>query len=337
MFIWHQKVHKWDGESLLYFQINFVPIYRREEISQCLKSFLKEKNIYSYSVYEIYGLYDLFLRLWLPRDCAPTNFREALYEALRPFGCANLLPFYVEQNFHHWAWADGAATVPSSTDIRSLSPEVIRLIREGTPSKSVIKQLETKYLLRRYEQSKGIKFFIIITPPAMGESPTERRASHIYQVLRDIIISESDVAELSMYTGSGFAWVLLEGKIRQIRHYLSLNNLVQKIDDVGVSDFCIKTCTCIATGSRRPFSIEVEQLVLEASELNEKDSNSFIEREEDPRFEIKGSFKLNVNRHLRDKKRPIVRENRLALEGVIKAVAGFLNADGGTVLVPEQV
>ena len=294
---------------------------------------MRDHNIDSHCKYEVYGGHDLLLRLWLPRDCAPTKLSEVLRESLRPLGCINALPFYVEQCYHHWGWASAAMVEPSSADIRSMTPEVIERIYSEKCPKELIKQLEYKHLLRIYKQSNGIKFFIMITPPGMGESPTERRALHIFQSLRDIMISESHIIQLSIYTGSGFAWILLKGKIMQVKHYRFLDHFVQRINEVGVSDFYIKTHTYLATGSPKPYSLEVERLRLEAVDFDEKDPIAYINRDEDPRFEIKGSYKLDINRYLRSKGHEFMCEDHTALEGVLKAIAGFLNAEGGTILV----
>lgn len=333
MFIWHHKVHEWQGESLIYLQLSFAPIYRRKEISESLNCFMRDRNIDSYCKYEVYGGHDLLLRLWLPRDCAPTKLSEVLRESLRTHGCINALPFYVEQSYHHWGWAGAATAEPSSADIRSMTPEVIERVYSETYPKELIKQLENKHLLRIYKPSGGIKFFVMITPPGMGESLTERRALHIFRSLRDIMISESHIAQPSIYTGSGFAWIILKGKIMQVRHYRFLDHFVQRINEVGVSDFYIKTHTCLVTGSPKPYSLEVERMRPEVVDFGETDPIAYIDRDEDPRFEIKGAFKLDINRYLRSKGHEFMRENHIALEGVLKAISGFLNAEGGTILV----
>lgn len=334
MYLWHDKVHDWNGESLIYVQLTFTPVYRRDDITEFLYGYLREHNVTSFCIYEIYGLYDILLRAWLPRNVNPQKFYVKLEERSRPLNCINVHQFYVERCFYHWLWPKLKDGVPTSSDIRGLTPEIISQVNAGTCSRELLKSIERKHLAKLCDSKKGIKFFVIIPSPAIGEFPTEPVTSRIFSSLRDIIVNEPYIVEPSMYTGTGFAWTLLKGKITQIKHYGALSNLVHTINLAGVDNFSIKTLTYLVTGLKGPLSVEREEFVLEdADPEGGLDPISYITRSEDAKFEVKASFKIALNRYLRSPNHEFVREAKVSLEGVLRAIVGFLNSGGGTILI----
>lgn len=95
MILWHHNVHdKRLAETLAYFQLSFVPVYRRERISKTILGLFQRCKITSFCIYEIYGLYDLMLRVWLPKEIGGGPFTKMLEEALDGLGCTRAIPFF---------------------------------------------------------------------------------------------------------------------------------------------------------------------------------------------------------------------------------------------------
>jgi len=72
-------------------------VYRREKISEILRSVLEAHCVTSFCIYEIYGLHDIMIRAWIPLRIGGSRFTGILTEALEDVGCTRVLPFFVQQ------------------------------------------------------------------------------------------------------------------------------------------------------------------------------------------------------------------------------------------------
>lgn len=335
--LWHYDVHKKLGESLLYIQLTFLPTYKREEIFEQIRGFFQKKKISSYCIYEIYGYYDLLLRIWIPERQLLMCPKE-LHDRLKHLYCTRAIPFYVEENPLHWAWWDkekDKILFPSKKDINNLSKDTIRTIEQGTQDE--LERLEVTHIIRIIKESsskKGIKFFVVIPQPYLSEIPDKESKDRLISRLKKGLENFQGIVEPSIYVGSGFAWILVKGKIL-FQEYARLNNLVQDILVAGVEDFMIRTYTYLVTDSAHPYSIEQEILNLPQSTVEKKHNiDDYLQHEEDDQFEVKGSLSFNVDRYLRDKTyKGDFRDEKIAIEGVVRSIVGLLNAEGGEILI----
>ncbi len=92
--------------------------------------------------------------------------------------------------------------------------------------------MEDMGVLRVLPASKGIKFFVSIPPPGVGVAPT---GDVTEEILDDIaaLAGTKGIKEFSLYTGIGFTWMLVKGKIPFNRYQL-LDGFVQAINDAGL-------------------------------------------------------------------------------------------------------
>jgi len=335
-YIWHYDVHnKKFGETLLYLKLSFYPIYMRENIFDKIKSFFEKRGIYSYCIYELYGIYDLMLRIWIPPNQHVNQFRGELFKELETLYCRNVIPFIVEKNDLHWAWLDEEnkkLISPSEMDVSNLSGDDITEVNQDDQLK--INGLLTQNIIKEYKPKRGIKFFIVIPPPDSIEIPTQRSSEIILSRLKGMLIeSKKYIFEPSIYSGHGFAWILIKGKV-SFENYFMINELTQKINEAGVKLFYIHTYTYLVTSSDFQYCIEEEGFPgeQEVIELLDFDVVFYLKKEEDEQFEVKGSLWFDVDRWLRDK-RGDFRDKMVAKEGVLRSIVGFLNANGGRILI----
>lgn len=331
--LWHYRVHRKFQESLMYIQLSFLPVYRRKDIFDRLTKFLGEKEILSYCIYEVYGYYDILLRLWLPNSESPLHFRKRLHESLEDLGCTRAIPFYVEENPLHWAWTK---STPTTRDIENLSETLIESINnEDFSDLSILEDLEQKHIVRKYNPDNGIKFFVVITPPNLSEAPSQQSTKHFVDSLKQFFSKSKNLVEPSIYFGSGFAWVLVKGKLK-FNNYTVLNDFVQEINERGVMHYHARTYTYLVTGSKDPYCIEKEGFISTTStRRSEENIEHYLKHEEDDRFEVKGSLLINIDRYLRDEKvtDEVLRDVNIAHKGVIRSIVGLLNTAGGKILI----
>ncbi|MDI6735254.1 MAG: ATP-binding protein [bacterium] len=326
-YLWHYDVHERFGQSLLYLQLGFFPLYRKKEVRNQILDFLEKKKICSYCLYETYGHYDLLLRVWLPSQSL-IHFPKELQDGLKILGCTKVIPFFVEKNPLHWMWMEGNDKILSPSNIDCLLEGTVNEAESGG-KQSVINELKEQHIIKDYSSHKGIKFFIVIPPPSGGDIPPELVEENIISKLKNILIEIDGIIEPSIYVGNGFAWILLKGKVL-FEKYNELNMLVQKIPEAGV--FCVRTYTYLVADP--DYTIEKDKIGVSIPISAEDDIISYIQREEDERFEIKSSLSFNLDRYLRDKSHTVdLRDEKTAKDGVLKSIVGFLNAEGGKILI----
>jgi len=360
MIVWHHKVHEHTlGENLAYFQLSFVPVYRRERISAILKQVFQAHHVASYCIYETYGLYDIMIRAWIPLGCGGPRLTSALTDALEDVGCTRVLPFFVSENLHHWLWweeAEKKLLTPATEDINALDLKLMqRAERDKVPD--LIAKLARQQLAREYGNHHGgrlptdcVKFFTVIPPPMLGVVPARETESMIFRRLRTALVSTSGISEPSMYTGNGFAWILIKGKVNA-GSYSKVDEFVQQINELGVEGYYIRTYTYLVTGSAPPFTVEIESALngrarleyvagsahgapmVQAERTGSDVIRQLLEHPENAQFEVKSSLKLKVNRYICEEHHPTERDEGLAVDGVLKTIVAFLNTQGGTLLI----
>ena len=336
-YIWHYDVHRRYQESLLYLQLAFLPVYHSKKIHVQIQRLLSEKGICSFCIYETYGHYDIILRAWLPSKESPQGFIKELQDKLVPLGCIRAVPFYVEDNPLHWKWADSK---PSTSDLSTLSSELVNKVDKNDVNDDAIRSLVKANVLAAYSPAPGIKFFIVVPRPPAGDEPTQSATITLIESLRELLADTLDITEPSLYLGTGFAWILVKGKIPFDRFPI-LGIFIQKINETGVKLYQVRTYTYLVTDSAEPSSVEREAIsglaINNEGEINIED---FLKREEDDHFEVKGSFMFNIDRYLKNpsqmKELPqnneIFRDKSIA-HNVCKTVAAFLNTNGGKIIL----
>ena len=286
------------------------------------------------------------IRAWVPKDIGGTAFTKLLQDELQDMGCTRALPFFVGDSALHWCWWDGTekkAINPTDQNVDALS---LPWMHKAETDKAVTVDAVAKHLITEADSNnKGVKFFVVVPPPMLGVVPAIEMENVIRQNLLNMLVIGQGITETSMYLGSGFAWILIKGRV-PFESYDLIDELVQRVNDLGVQGHYIRTYTYLAAGSKEPFTTERET----AGASSSKRGFSFLSRQEadltkeypledmlngieSDQFEVKASLKLHVDRFLNESKHPKQFEERFAIEGVLRAAVGFLNSQGGVVII----
>jgi hypothetical protein len=234
--IWHPEVHLRFRESLYYCFCRVRP-YVRQTFLEWLEQRVTKLDVAGYCAYEIYGDFDVLLRLWLPMDREDT-FEQSLardYPELR-----HIVPFKVTSVRHYWPWAG----VPELTEgLGRLTTSLVERVQEDNAG--AIAEAESCGLLRREHRSDRVKFFISLSEPLAVSSTAETALLHeVERILRER--TDDELARRSLYVGFGAAWAVMKGEVRP-EDYFGIGRLVQELTE-ALSLHGSYTTTYLITG-----------------------------------------------------------------------------------------
>jgi hypothetical protein len=329
--MWNHRIHqRWAGEDLTFWRLAFFPRYDHPEIMKTLRLALQELGVHSYSVYETLGLFDLFVRAWLPSHDR-YQAEDKITDALASHSLQLCEVFTVNRILRHWVWDDGAGGLaePSQEVLtRRSSDDLISRADNGTLPDEDRRRLVEAHVLREFQESPGIKFIVVITSSIY--SITYRARLDLERALFDVQ-EQFNISEPSLYEGTGFGQFILMGRV-PVDAYFTLHDLSIAINRTGIQEAIAARPYTFVTSSphlteyvdRMPTSMEVSADPVEV--------RSLLARGEDQSLEIKASARLDWSRYLSGDNQ-LVRSDRVLNEGLIKALVGLLNTDGGHVIL----
>ncbi len=170
-------------------------------------------GIPGYCLYETYGPFDVLMRVWLNVENKPA-FEKWLQDS--PY-IGEYAPFHVESQYH-WALQ---ASPRNDDDIR-------QAVEQLDPSDVVGAQQRRKAALARVQQqgiaelsavasSDRMKFFTCVVPSNLIDNDSVDYARR--ELIAAIHSDQSPVADGSVYTGVGFARLLVKGRLAQGDYY----------------------------------------------------------------------------------------------------------------------
>ena len=95
--LWHPQVHRYYNEELYYVALRFAP-YRRD-VKEKLRTALDDQGISGCCLYEIFGTYDILLRVWLTSSLLPR-----LLKVFEDFPSLTSQPVFRAEDIRHWAF-----------------------------------------------------------------------------------------------------------------------------------------------------------------------------------------------------------------------------------------
>jgi hypothetical protein len=332
---WHSDAHRaWGKERLFFYRLSFAPVYDPRAIQRSLLKLLTARRVGSFVVYELYGSWDLLVRLWLPSDVQTDEFSEALEDALEPVDLTHLTGFAVTGIVRHWVWGPGDYPRPDDDTLTTCRPPdfEVKQVNQGDPGPDLLERLGAKHLATEAVHTLGIKFAMVVTPPTT--EPNVRQRRQIVGQLTRIVDRASDkhIADLSLYAGHGenFGVALIMGRV-DLRHFDALRTALAHPISRGLGPHALgaRTVTMVVAGSE--LRREVLPLADEILDNADVTINEALESHEHHRAEVKGSAFVDYERLLRGDK--ILVESKSVTDAFIKAVLGMLNADGGTIVL----
>jgi hypothetical protein len=290
-----------------------------------------EEQIGSYTVYETFGDWDLLVRLWLPATLGAEDFKNLLAARLGRFNLSHDDSFEVDSILRHWVWGDGEPACPSDERMRHLPPpdDQIAEINLGQPGRKLVTRLASEDLVREVRRSDGIKFAMIVTAPVNELSLDQRPRAQ--STLKDIVDRASHIEERSLYHGHGFGAFLILGRVAYRDFDAIRDELADPIaKEIGTGWIGARTYTMIVASWE--FLAFRDELPL-ARKLSEEEIGieEALSRPEYERVEVKGSAFIDYKLFF-SKKGQRTNNQRLT-HSLLKAVAGLLNTEGGTVVI----
>lgn len=290
---------------------------------------MDEHGVRSYAIYETLGLFDLFIRAWLPSQTLE-RFEQNITDALEGEFLQLLEPFSVTRILRHHVWDGDDAVLREPAKEVLTSPwddDKIERANAGDLSDEEWERYEGEHILARLVPKPGIKFFTVITSPLFSVTG-EGRLRLEHGLLE--ILSKHKISEPSLYEGSGFGQFILMGRV-PTQDFFEIPSLAYAINQEGIS-------TAITA---RPYThVCARQDLLHYSDAlparearDEIDPLLLLKHGESHVIEVKASAKLDWKRWLStDEPSPHDSEEVLN-DGVIRAIVGMLNADGGHIVI----
>jgi hypothetical protein len=332
---WHPQLHRdWAKERLCFWRLGFYPTYDRDVVREQLANVFEKYDVQSFAPYELIGIHDLMLRIWLPTSITQGEFTDALADSLGPLGLVLLEPFSVDETISHWVWSEEPGT------LRQVAPEVLEAglpsttidqINRGLISAQERKRLMDDNVIAPSGHGQGIKFFIVITAsgfPARFLSPEQSLRSSVIEHLANA----PTVTEKSLYEGAGFGQFIVMGKVPFSKFRVIFDELIDPINLAGLRpNHQARTYTHICTTGIVEFTDRMPVAPVE-EEDGRQAIEDYLSEDESATLEVKATAFTDIGRWLHEGRKPVFSDEILH-NGVLKAITGMLNADGGVVVV----
>lgn len=342
--IWHHRVHQeWAGEELTFWRLAFFPTYDYDNVvADRLHEVMDELRIGSYAVYETMGVFDIFIRVWLPAD-AGHRFEQKLTEKLHDASLQICEGFAVTRVVRHWVWDDEhGQPLPGpgrQTLSEPLQPDRIECVNRDQLGEDDLRALQESSLLvrrelivkngeddRSHKDGKGVKFLIAIASSTLATyQEREQEASELVRIMYD-----HEIEDASLYEGNGFGQFVMMGRVPASCFHL-LPQLAIAVDSAR------------RRGTARPYTFVSahpglmmfqerlpEQLPPEPGEVRIAD---LLSQPPGATLAVVPSARLNWRRYLIGEDPTLSRDEEHFNEEVVTTLVGLLNAEGGHLVV----
>jgi hypothetical protein len=188
-----------------------------------------------------------------------------------------------------------------------------------------------KKLLAPCGAHEGIKFITVVT--ASAQLTTLAAREDLREALLGILVAAGEEVAGSLYEGSGFGQFLILGGVDHDGFAHITEKVIEPIISAGVGALHgARPYTYVCTGVENPLEFQDVMPVQIDTERRVPSVRELLEAGEGPKLEVKGSAYLNVNRWLGgDGERE--ESDDVFLSGVVRAVVGMLNGEGGEVVI----
>lgn len=328
---WHPELRElWGHERLYFWRVHF-PTYERLRFLDNVEEVMRRTGAVAYAVYELYGGFDMLLRVWL--RSTQGVFESTFHEVFGKDPNIVIEGFSVTDVVTHWPWAN-----KSRDSIEPLGDEVLknrlsnRELEEINAGRDLelLGGYESRGLLAKTDHSPGIKFVILIgaSQHSMPMSASERIQRSLLEILTRA--DPEAFAEKSLYKGLGFASYLLLGRTTSF-HAIE-HQLTQPINALVAPETGARTTTfVVATEKLLAFS---EGMRLAEEPPPKRTVNEWLLEDESHHLEVKGSAFSDLHDWLFDEEADgSPPRTEIPIESLCKAIVGLLNAEGGAVVI----
>lgn len=337
-YVWHHRLHEeWGNERLHFWRMAFFPTYDRGAIQASVEAAFAEHAVESYAMYELFGAYDVLLRVWLPTATTHAAFQKTLEERLLRQHMQVCDVFSVGAILRHWPWDDEPATPPPSADlIESRWPDE-KIDKGNQLAVGAVTEEEVGDLhgaLAPCVQGAGIKFAVAVTSPSQLLT-IDARASlseHLQEVVASAASSGGSLQELSLYEGAGFCQFLILGRAEQSDFFALRRLIMDQVNEAKGPGRWLSARPYTYISANEALLLFQDQIPASADrpDPSERPLRDYLSQDESEFVEVKGSAHVDIGRwvHTGEVQRADDVTNR-----VVQAVVGMLNADGGVIVV----
>jgi hypothetical protein len=350
---WHHRVQeRWAGATLYFWFLTFRLSYDPDEVLPALDQVAHEFGLSSFASYELLGMYDIMLRVYMPA-AKTKKLKTALrsHEALDSLERVDL--FRVDEIARHWCWAKKEEIGPTwppvagALERRRPQHEIARINEVGSmieramrtggdcgmewddDTHSLIEKYEGERLVTFSTRSRGIKLVILVHGSNIAE--TQQR-THVKRTLTRVLDdNDIPVSERSLYVGEeGQSIVfLILCRVDFTDFHKIRSKFVQSVRD-AVAVAGARTMTLVAVSD--DFHCFHDAIPSSTARSASTHHLELLQGSEGQYFEVKGTAFADIDPWLREDK-PLEEHDWIPLRGILKSITGFLNSGGGTLVI----
>lgn len=348
-FLWHHELHEEIAHERLFFALIGHKPYDQEQLVSILVEAFESFNVRSYSIWEVFGEKDVLVRFWLPVAVGYDRFRMDLSSRF-PAKNLQIEKFPVDSFECHWELEP--LDDPIEVARREINPDDLRVMTPQVPiaRRRAYKKHHLISMTRPVAAPNGsrnaanpptLKVFmwLRLTDEKLPINAEQDAIGHIRDVLQK---NRAVLKNSSVFRGESYGWVLVSARIRSDR-YAELSKTIVPALHNAVRHHGTTSVTHLST---LPHPLRrVEQLLPESpsgARFTSPDPTpaavmSLLKSPEGQRLEFKGAA-LDVSWGKRIEPRSPDRSNRVFTNKMLRyeiarAVAGFLNAGGGSLVI----
>jgi hypothetical protein len=329
---WHPEIReRWAGERLCFWRLSF-PTYEQPKVVEGLEEVMRQVGVQAYAIYELYGGFDILLRVWLPTT--QKVFESTFHEVFQNNDIV-IEGLLVNEVVTHWPWAseDGSMRRLDADVIENKLPNSdIQRINDGLALTEVA-EYQVQGLIAPAWHTRGIKFIVLVgaSRHPMATAGANRLRDRLLKIVLDA--DDDAFAEKSVYRGLGFCAYLIIGRVRHDSFHLIEREITRPINDVIAPEtFGARTTTF--TMSTEDFLAFSERMVLDRETPHKRSAVEWLELDEGQHLEVKGSAFADLNQWLLSDP-PVAAPpmSDVAVDSLMKAIVGLLNAEGGAIVL----
>jgi len=200
-------------------------------------------GIKKFCAYQVFGQFDILLRVWLPPVQLPAFIENG---QVKLHNLRSIVPYHVTGIHDTWRFNHAEDNLEKMlTTLSGLTAKTVRDVQEDRDETSRTKLIDAGLLVEvvdyRSEARLSIKAFIAISEPTL---PQVGRREQIFQEVFKFCDDKKQFSKLTIHTGLGFCWLLVK---LVTRDFYSIGELVKRIskhygaDGISTSTFITAT------------------------------------------------------------------------------------------------
>ena len=202
---WNPQLRADQGERLGIFRLAFPVTQPPKDVIAALSEGFERAHIGGFSLDTVFGAHDLWLHVWAPGSLSIDRVVEHLIvESLIDvyLDVVSIETFLVAGTVYDWLWPYDVSRAGAA-----LKGDVIERVNRGSAGREELTALIDAGAVSYVPSLPGLRFFTTIG--LAGPPPAD-----VIDGVRRISTSGREMAELRVYVGSGFGYLVIEGKIR---------------------------------------------------------------------------------------------------------------------------